>query len=71
MAGILTKVLRNFCYILRRLCLYMRIIYPKSDLWSSCCGATGSAVSLELWDAGSIPNLAQWVKDPVIATAVA
>lgn len=27
------------------------------------CGATGSAVSLEHWNAGSIPSLAQCVKD--------
>ena len=34
--------------------------------WSSCSGATGLAVSWESWDAGLIPSLAQWVKDPVL-----
>ena len=30
---------------------------------SSHYGATGLVPSLEHWDAGSIPSLAQWVKD--------
>ena len=30
--------------------------------WRSCCGAVESAASLEHWDAGSTPGLAQWVK---------
>ena len=30
---------------------------------STCCGATGSAASWGLWDSGSIPGPAQWVKD--------
>ena len=29
---------------------------------SSCCGSTGSAATLELWDAGLIARLVQWVK---------
>ena len=33
---------------------------------SSCCGIMRSAVSLEVWDAGSIPSLTQWVKDTVL-----
>jgi len=32
-------------------------------LRSSYSGATGSAASLEHWDAGLIPGLAHWVKD--------
>ena len=46
----------------------------KSVIWSSSCGAVGSAASLERWDAGSIPTLAQWVKGsgvPSAATYVA
>lgn len=33
---------------------------------SSCCGTTGLVVSWELWDAGLIPSLAEWTKDPVL-----
>ena len=38
----------------------------KGQLWSSCCGTKGWAVSWERWDADSIPGPAQWVKDPVL-----
>ena len=31
--------------------------------WRSHYGATGSATSVEHWDSGLIPGLAQWVKD--------
>ena len=34
----------------------------KKEREEFLCGATGLAGSLELWDAGSIPSLAQWVK---------
>lgn len=34
--------------------------------WSSRCGVTGSAVSWECWDVGSIPSPAQSVKDLVL-----
>ena len=37
----------------------------NSHTWSSHCGTTGSVVSWECWDTGSIPGLAQRVKDPV------
>ena len=34
--------------------------------WRSFCGATGSVMSWEPWDTGSIPCPAQWVKDPAL-----
>ena len=37
---------------------------------SFCCGAMESAASLQPWDAGSIPGLAQWVKGSSVAAAV-
>ena len=35
----------------------------KISSWSSHCGTTGSVASWEHWGPGSIPGLAQWVKD--------
>jgi len=35
----------------------------------SSCGATGWQASLEHWDVGSIPSLAQWVKESGVAAA--
>ena len=39
------------------------MIKEIENLWSSRCGTTRSAVSLQCWVAGSIPSLAQWVRD--------
>ena len=33
---------------------------------SSLCGTKGSVSSWEHWDAGSVPSLAWWVKDPML-----
>ena len=38
----------------------------KPDHWSSHCGAMGLTVAWELQDAGMIPGLKQWVKDPAL-----
>ena len=45
-----------------------RPAFPESKVyyWSSCCGATGLAASLEQWDSGSVPGPAQCVKDPLL-----
>ena len=41
-----------------------RIIFVITKKFAiSCCVATGSLASWDPWDAGSIPSLAQWVKD--------
>ena len=34
--------------------------------WNSCCGTMGWMASVECWDAGLIPSLALWIKDPVL-----
>ena len=44
---------------------YFKVIFMKTS-WRSYCAAAGSAASLERWDAGLIPGLAQWVKDLVL-----
>ena len=41
-------------------------LFKNGTIRSSCCGAVGSAASWECWDTGSMPSLAQWVKDPVL-----
>ena len=40
---------------------------PQREVGSSHCGTTGSAVSWERWDVGSIPGLAQWIGDLVLS----
>ena len=43
----------------------------KLNVQSFCCVEMGSAASLECWDTGLIPSLAQWVKGFSVAAAVA
>ena len=38
----------------------------KKQTGSSHCGTAGLVTSLEHWDSGLTPGLAQWVKDPVL-----
>ena len=38
----------------------------RSTLEEFHCGATGSMASLQCWNTGLIPRLAQWVKDPAL-----
>ena len=43
--------------------VHTHVPFTKADR-SSHCGTTGSAASLEPWDAGSLPGPAQWVRNP-------
>ena len=43
-----------------------RAAFYKLALGSSRCGALESVVSWAFWDAGSMPSLTQWVKDPAL-----
>ena len=42
---------------------FPRRVYESPPSRSACCGATGSVMSRERWDAGLIPSPAPWVKD--------
>ena len=58
---------RGAGHILCLLFVYIRKCpLTKLGKRSSCCGTMGSTASREWWDAGSIPRLAQWVKDLVL-----
>ena len=50
----------------RRVIILLSVLKEATYSWSSLCGATGSVVSLQCWDAGFDILLAEWVKDLVL-----
>ena len=40
--------------------------YIKNFFWSSCCGSAEMNLTNIHEDAGLIPGLTQWIKDPVL-----
>ena len=58
--------------VIFRLYIFGNIYYKSNaEFWSSCSGAMGLVVSLQRWNADSIPGFAQWVKRSGVAAAVA
>ena len=55
---------KEFCCLLQK--FIQLYLYKRAEGGALCCGVTISTASLEQWDSGSIPHLAQWVKDPAL-----
>ena len=66
MVSLLVKVIRDW---LRNMLMEYKFRNDKY-FWSSCRGSAVRNPASIHEDAGSIPGLAQWVKDPVIAVVV-
>ena len=56
----------NLIYILPNVSLSLPIFKIIMKFWSSCCDSVVKNLTIIYEDVGSIPGIAQWLKDPML-----